>query len=94
MKIATLAPDSAFGRDGVAAFKDTAEQLGATIVRKNTLMLPEPILQRTFKKSLNLKPDYLFVVWAGANSPWKQIIDMKVRKKALKFLQVHLTLPH
>ena len=36
------------------------------------------------QKIIDAKPDYLFVVWAGANSPWKQISDMKVQEKGIK----------
>ena len=33
---------------------------------------------------IDAKPDYLFVIWAGANTPWNQIADMKVQDKGIK----------
>jgi len=33
---------------------------------------------------IDAKPDYLFVVWAGANSPWNQIADLKIQEKGIK----------
>jgi branched-chain amino acid transport system substrate-binding protein len=36
------------------------------------------------QKVIEAKPDYLFVVWAGANSPWNQIADLKLQDKGIK----------
>lgn len=33
---------------------------------------------------ISSKPDYLFIVWAGANSPWKQLKDMNVEAQGIK----------
>jgi branched-chain amino acid transport system substrate-binding protein len=30
------------------------------------------------------KPEAVFVVWAGANSPWKAFMDMKVQEKGIR----------
>jgi branched-chain amino acid transport system substrate-binding protein len=84
VKIATLAPDYSFGRDGVAAFKQAAEKLGAQIVREEYAAPTATDFTSNIQKIIDAKPDYLFVVWAGANSPWKQIADMKVQEKGIK----------
>ena len=84
VKIATLAPDYSFGRDGVAAFKEAAEKLGAEIVREEYAEPTATDFTSNIQKIIDAKPDYLFVVWAGANSPWKQIADMKVQEKGIK----------
>ncbi|MEH7331304.1 substrate-binding domain-containing protein [Neobacillus drentensis] len=84
VKIATLAPDYAFGRDGVAAFKEAAKKLGAEIVKEEYADPAATDFTSNIQKIINAKPDYLFVVWAGANSPWKQIADMKVQEKGIK----------
>ncbi|CAM2865795.1 substrate-binding domain-containing protein [Paenibacillus sediminis] len=83
-KIATFAPDSAFGRDGIKAFKATAEKLGATIVDEEYADATATDFTANIQKIIQAKPDYLFVVWAGANSPWKQIHDMKVQDQGIK----------
>lgn len=83
-KIATFAPDSAFGRDGIKAFSDAAKKLGAEIVTEQYADAAATDFTANIQKIVNAKPDYLFVVWAGANSPWKQLQDMKVQEKGIK----------
>lgn len=84
VKIATLAPDYAFGRDGVAAFKKAAQNLGAKIVDEEYPAPNATDFTANIQKIINSKPDYLFVIWAGANTPWKQLADMKVQEKGIK----------
>lgn len=84
VKIATLAPDYSFGRDGVAAFKEAAVKLGAKIVKEEYADPAATDFTSNIQKIIDAKPDYLFVVWAGANSPWKQIADMKLQEKGIK----------
>ncbi|MED4229263.1 substrate-binding domain-containing protein [Neobacillus cucumis] len=84
VKIATLAPDYSFGRDGVAAFKEAAQKLGAEIVKEEYADPAATDFTSNIQKIIDAKPDYLFVVWAGANSPWKQLSDMKVQEKGIK----------
>ncbi len=84
VKIATLAPDYSFGRDGVAAFKEAAVKLGAKIVQEEYADPAATDFTSNIQKIVDSKPDYLFVIWAGANSPWNQIADMKVQDKGIK----------
>lgn len=83
-KIAVLAPDSAFGHEGATAFVDAARKKGANIVLQE---FPDPKaadFTSNIQKVVNAKPDYLFVIWAGANSPWKTIVNMKLPEKGIK----------
>jgi len=84
VKIATLAQDSAFGRDGVAAFKREAEKLGATVVAEEYAPTTATDWTANIQKIIAAKPDYLWVVWAGSVTPWKQIADMKLTEKGIK----------
>ena len=84
VKIATLAPDNAFGRDGITAFKEAAEKLGADVSHEEYADPVATDFTSNIQKIVNEKPDYLFVVWAGANSPWNQIADMKIQEKGIK----------
>lgn len=84
VKIATFAPDSSFGQDGIAAFKEAALDLGAEIVHEEYADPAATDFTSNIQKIIEAKPDYLFVVWAGANSPWNQISDMKVQEKGIK----------
>ena len=83
VKIATFAPDNSFGHDGITAFKEAAEKLGATITHEEFADPAGTDFTSNIQKIINAKPDYLFVVWAGANSPWNQIADMKVQDKGI-----------
>lgn len=84
VKIATFAPDNSFGRDGIAAFKEAAEKLGAKVTQEEYADPAATDFTSNVQKVIDNKPDYLFVVWAGANSPWNQIVDMKVQDKGIK----------
>ncbi|QCR34453.1 substrate-binding domain-containing protein [Lysinibacillus sp. SGAir0095] len=84
VKIATFAPDYSFGWDGVSAFKTAAEKLGAEIVAEEYADPAATDFTSNLQKIIESKPDYLFVVWAGANSPWNQIADLKLQEKGIK----------
>jgi len=84
VKIATFAPDYSFGWDGIAAFKTAAEELGAEIVIEEYADPEATDFTSNLQKIIDAQPDYLFVVWAGANSPWNQIADLKIQEKGIK----------
>ncbi|MEK4129312.1 substrate-binding domain-containing protein [Solibacillus sp. FSL W8-0474] len=84
VKIATLAPDYSFGQDGVAAFKEAAIKLGADIVHEEYVDPAATDFTSNIQKIIGIKPDYLYVIWAGSNTPWGQISDMKVQEKGIK----------
>ena len=84
VKIAVLAPDSAYGRDGVKAFKPVAEKLGAKLVQEEFPAANTTDFTANIQRIINAKPDYLFVIWAGANTPWQQLSDMKLTEKGIK----------
>lgn len=81
VKIATLAQDVAFGKDGVAAFKREAEKLGATIVAEEYSPMTATDWTANIQKIIAAKPDYLWIVWAGGVTPWKQLADMQITEK-------------
>ncbi|SEQ82079.1 amino acid/amide ABC transporter substrate-binding protein, HAAT family [Virgibacillus subterraneus] len=84
VKIATLAPDSAFGQDGVAAFKEAATDLGAEISHEEYADPAATDFTANIQKIIESEPDYLYVIWAGANTPWNQIADMKVQEQGIQ----------
>lgn len=84
VKIAIFAPDSAYGRDGVKAFKPVAEKLGAQIILEEFPATTAKDFTANLQRIITAKPDYLFVIWAGANAPWQQISDMKIPDKGIK----------
>jgi len=84
VSIATLAQDYAFGRDGVKAFKDAI---------KNAKLVHEEYLPPTTTDftagiqhlidALKDKPGrkIVWVVWAGANSPFTKFADLELQKR-------------
>ena len=82
--IATLAQDYAFGRDGVAAFKQALGKTGATLVTEeyapaNTTDFTAPA-QRLFD-ALKDKPGrkIIWVIWAGGGQSARQIARPRSR---------------
>jgi branched-chain amino acid transport system substrate-binding protein len=81
VSIATLAQDYAFGRDGVAAFKEALAKTGATLVAEEyapttATDLTAPV-QRLFD-ALKDKPGrkIIWVIWAGAGDPLSKVLDL------------------
>ena len=79
--VATLAQDYAFGRDGVAAFKEALAKTGATVDAEeyapiNTTDFTAPA-QRLFD-ALKDKPGrkIIWVIWAGAGDPMGELADL------------------
>ena len=73
--VATLAQDYAFGRDGVAAFKEALKGTGATLVHEEyaptdtkDFTAPGQRILDAFKGS-TAKRKFVFVLWAGAGNP-------------------------
>ncbi|WP_371811670.1 substrate-binding domain-containing protein [Brevibacillus sp. HB1.3] len=83
-KIATMAQDSAYGREGIEAFKTAAEKLGAVIIEEQYVDTSTTDFTANIQKIMSAKPEYVFITWAGSNSPWKQLQDMQVQKKGIK----------
>jgi len=79
--VATLAQDYAFGRDGVAAFKDALAKTGATLAAEEyaptTTTDFTAVGQRLFD-ALKDKPGrkIIWVIWAGGGDPLTKLQDM------------------
>jgi branched-chain amino acid transport system substrate-binding protein len=83
--VATLAQDYAFGRDGVAAFKEALAKTGAKLAAEeyaplNTTDFTAPA-QRLFD-ALKDKPGrkIIWIIWAGAGDPLTKLQDMDPKR--------------
>ena len=81
VKIATLAQDYAFGRDGVAAFKEALAGTGAEIVHEEYAPTDTTdftaAAERVFTVMKDLDgPKKLFVLWAGGGNPLGKVNAM------------------
>ena len=76
--IATLAQDYAFGRDGVAAFREALKDTGANLVYeeyapRDTADFTAPA-QRIFDKLKDQPGEkFIFIIWAGAGNPFGKL---------------------
>lgn len=81
VKIATLAQDYAFGRDGVAAFREALADTGADLVHEEYVPTDTTdftaAAERIFTAMKDLEGDKkLFLIWAGAGNPMGKINAM------------------
>lgn len=81
VKIATLAQDYAFGRDGVAAFKEALAGTGAELVYEEYAPTDTTdftaYAQRIFKALEGEEGrKVIFVIWAGGSNPLGKLHDM------------------
>lgn len=79
--IATLAQDYAFGRDGVAAFREALEGTGANLAHEEYVPTDTTdftaAAERIFNAMAGLEGEKrLFIIWAGGNNPMGRIQAM------------------
>jgi len=87
--LAAIAQDYAFGRDGVAAYKEAAEKLGAKMIHEEYCPMAQTDHTSSAQRIIDALKDkqgekYVFVVWAGKNPPIEQMAAMKVEKYGIK----------
>nr|WP_096190576.1 substrate-binding domain-containing protein [Evansella halocellulosilytica] len=82
-KIAVYAPNNAFGLNGAEAFIDAAEDLGAVIVLEEYPAIDATDFTASVQRVIEAEPEYLFVIWAGANSPWGTFSDMGLKDRGI-----------
>lgn len=83
-KLGIFAPDSAFGHGGADAFKKAAANIGAEIVFEAYPPAEATDFTAEIQKMIAAKPEAVYVIWAGANSPWKAFMDQKVQEKGIR----------
>jgi branched-chain amino acid transport system substrate-binding protein len=89
VSIACIGQDYAFGRDGIAAYKKTAEKLGAKIVHEEYsdpkgTDFTAPIQRLIEALKDKPAPKYIFVIWAGKGGPMPQLIDAGLDKYGIE----------
>jgi len=89
VSVATLAQDYAFGRDGVAAFKEALAKTGAKLVDEEYAPVKTTdftaVGQRLFD-ALKNKPGrkIIWVIWAGAGNPLGKLQDMDPKRYGIE----------
>jgi branched-chain amino acid transport system substrate-binding protein len=87
--LAAIGQDYAFGRDGVAAYKEAAEKLGAKMIHEEYCPMAQTDHTSSVQRIIDALKDkqgekYVFVVWAGKNPPIEQMAAMKIEKYGIK----------
>ncbi|MBC7992813.1 MAG: substrate-binding domain-containing protein [Rhizobacter sp.] len=82
--VATLAQDFAFGRDGVKAFRDAIKN--AKLVHEEYLPPATTDFTAGIQRLIDALKDkpgrkIVWVVWAGANSPFSKFADLELQKR-------------
>lgn len=81
--IACFAPDSTYGHSMIEPFVAAAEKAGHTIVATEYAPADANDFSPYFLRIKQQKPDYLYVAWAGANSPWNQLLELGLQNDGI-----------
>jgi branched-chain amino acid transport system substrate-binding protein len=89
VSIACIGQDYAFGRDGIAAYKQAAEKLGAKVVHEEYADpkgtdFTAPIQRITEALKDKPAPKYVWIIWAGKGGPMAQLIDAGLDKYGIE----------
>jgi branched-chain amino acid transport system substrate-binding protein len=89
VSIACIGQDYAFGRDGIAAYKQAAEKLGAKIVHEEYADPKGTDFTAPIQKMIEAlkdlpQPKYIWVIWAGKGGPIAQLIDAGLDKYGIQ----------
>lgn len=81
VSVATLAQDYAFGRDGVAAFKEALEDTGATVAHEEYVPTDTTDFTAAAERIFNAMDGVegekkLFIIWAGGGNPMSKLNAM------------------
>lgn len=89
VSIAAIAQDYAFGRDGVAAYKQAAEKLGAKVIHEEytdpkATDFTAPIQKIIASLKDKPAPKYVFIIWAGKGGPIPQMLSSGLDKYGIQ----------
>jgi branched-chain amino acid transport system substrate-binding protein len=89
VSIACIGQDYAFGRDGIAAYKQAAEKLGAKVVHEEYCDpkgtdFTAPIQRIIEALKDKPEPKYVWIIWAGKGGPVPQLIAAGLDKYGIQ----------
>lgn len=89
VSIACIGQDYAFGRDGIAAYKEAAEELGGKVVHEEYCDpkgtdFTAPIQRIIEALKDKPEPKYVWVIWAGKGGPIPQLISAGLDKYGIQ----------
>ncbi|MRR14938.1 MAG: ABC transporter permease [Deltaproteobacteria bacterium] len=96
LKVAILAEDTAGGREGMAALKKVLAEKGADLVYEVYVPLNTTDFTPFLQKIVAAKPAFCALWWAGANSPWNQMMEafkptgIKISSSTVDIMQLRM----
>jgi branched-chain amino acid transport system substrate-binding protein len=89
VSIACIGQDYAFGRDGIAAYRQAAENLGAKVVHEEYsdpkgTDFTAPVQRIIEALKDKPKPKYVWVIWAGKGGPLNQLMAAGLDKYGIE----------
>ncbi|MBY6032913.1 substrate-binding domain-containing protein [Marinobacter daepoensis] len=90
--VATIAQDYAFGRDGVAAYREAMESEGGRVVHEEYLPLDATDFTAAAQRLFGALKDrdgcdqgrYIFTIWAGSSNPLSRIKDLEPERHGIQ----------
>lgn len=83
-KVATLAPDTVFGHSMVDPIVNFLEEEGAELIHQEFPPQETTDFTPYILRIREAKPDYLYVIWAAANNPWSQLMELDLEQYGIK----------
>ncbi|SDY95055.1 amino acid/amide ABC transporter substrate-binding protein, HAAT family (TC 3.A.1.4.-) [Proteiniborus ethanoligenes] len=83
-KVATLAPDSAYGRSMVEPAVNSLKNNGAELIHQEFPPAETTDFTPYILRIREARPDYLIVIWAGANNPWGQLMELNLEQYGIQ----------
>lgn len=80
-KVAIYAMDYAYGREGAETFKREVEKRGHKVVFEEYVSATVTDHTAHIQKVFDSGAEYIYILWAGTNTPWPQMNDMKLFEK-------------
>jgi len=87
--VGIFAPDSTYGHSCAEPVKKAVEARGGSVIIEEFAPIDASDFSSYILRIKEAKPDYLFVVWAGANHPWQQLGEMKLIEDGIQ-VSTHL----
>lgn len=90
--VATIAQDYAFGRDGVAAYREAMDAAGGQVVHEEYLPLDATDFTAAAQRLFGALKDrkdceqgrYIFTIWAGSSNPLGRIKDLEPERHSIQ----------
>ena len=84
--VATIAKDDSFGHSMIEPFNGYCEERGLTVVANEFCPGDTTDFSPYILRIKEAAPDYVYVVWSGANSPWPQLMEFDLAQYGINLI--------